>query len=91
MRPEYRKSPRRSVRNGARMAGPDGSALGKCLILDLSGTGARLETNAPKALPAEFILLLSHDGRLHRKCSVAWRSETAIGVRFLPGRPAKQK
>ena len=89
MRPEYRKSTRRSVRNGARMAGSDGAALGKCLILDLSGTGARLETNASKALPDEFILLLSHDGRLHRQCEVAWRSETAIGVRFLPGRPAK--
>jgi hypothetical protein len=91
MRPEYRKSARRYVRTGARMAGADGSALGRCLILDLSGTGARLETNASKALPDEFILLLSHDGRLHRKCAVAWRSETAIGVRFLRGRPAKQK
>jgi hypothetical protein len=91
MRPEYRKSTRRSVRNGARMAGSDGSTLGKCVILDLSGTGARLETNASKALPDEFILLLSHDGRLHRQCSVAWRSETAIGVRFLAGRLAKQK
>ena len=86
MRPEHRKSPRRFVRNGARMASADGRALGPCLILDLSGTGARLKTNASETLPDEFILLLSHDGRLRRQCSVAWRSPTAIGVRFVSGR-----
>jgi len=87
MRPEHRKSPRRFVHNGARMARADGSALGPCLILDLSDTGARLKIDASQTLPDEFILLLSHDGRLHRQCSVAWRSPTAIGVRFLSRRP----
>jgi hypothetical protein len=60
-------------------------------MLDLSGTGARLETKAPEALPDEFILLLSHDGRLHRQCSVAWRSANSIGVRFLPRQQVKRK
>jgi hypothetical protein len=87
MRPEYRRSTRRSVHNGARMARADGTVLGTCLILDLSGTGARLKTDASEALPDEFILVLSHDGRLHRQCSVAWRSPTAIGVQFLRRRP----
>lgn len=86
MRPEYRKSTRRSVRQGARIVSADGAALGSCVMLDLSGTGARLETDAVDVLPDEFILLLSHDGRLHRQCSVAWRSAKSIGVRFLPRR-----
>jgi hypothetical protein len=61
------------------------------MMLDLSDTGACLETDASEALPDEFILLLSHDGRLHRQCSVAWRSEKSIGVRFLPRRQINPK
>jgi hypothetical protein len=91
MRPEHRKSTRRFVRHGARIVGADGTALGPCVMLDLSGTGARLETDASEVLPDEFILLLSHDGRLHRQCSVAWRSAKTIGVRFLPRRQINQK
>lgn len=85
MRPEHRKSPRRKVRNGARMIGANGSVLGTCVMIDLSATGAQLQVKAPDTLPDELILLLSHDGQLRRPCSVAWRSETAIGVRFVVG------
>jgi hypothetical protein len=91
MSPEHRKSTRRFVRNGARIVGTDGSALGSCVMIDISGTGARLKTDTSKALPNEFILLLSHDGRLHRRCTVAWRSATDVGVRFLIGRQSNQK
>jgi hypothetical protein len=91
MRPEYRKSTRRFVRHGARIVGADGSALGPCVMIDISGTGARLKTDASEVLPDEFILLLSHDGRLHRRCAVAWRTETAVGVRFLTGRQGNRK
>jgi hypothetical protein len=91
MRPEYRKSTRRSVRHGARIVGADGSALGPCVMIDISGTGARLKTDASEVLPDEFILLLSHDGRLHRRCAVAWRSAKTVGVRFLTGRHDDRK
>jgi len=90
MRQELRSSTRRFVRQGAKIVAADGSALGTCQMLDVSGTGARLKTDAPGALPDEFILLLSHDGRLRRRCSVAWRSETAIGVRFILDRSIKR-
>jgi PilZ domain len=91
MRPEYRKSTRRFVRHGARIVSSDGSALGQCVMIDISDTGARLKTDASQALPDEFILLLSHDGRLHRQCTVAWRSATAVGVRFFTGRQSNRK
>ena len=89
MRQELRSNTRRFVRQRAKIVAADGSALGTCLMLDVSGTGARLKTDAPGVLPDEFILLLSHDGRLRRQCSVAWRSETAIGVRFILERSIK--
>jgi hypothetical protein len=60
-------------------------------MIDISDTGARLKTDASQALPDEFILLLSHDGRLHRQCTVAWRSATAVGVRFFTGRQSNRK
>lgn len=91
MNPEYRKSTRRFVRHGARIVDADGTALGPCVMVDISDTGARLETVASPALPNEFILLLSHDGRLRRQCAVAWRSPTTVGVRFLTGRQSNQK
>ncbi len=86
MSPEYRKSKRRLVRQSAKMVGSDGSALGSCLMTDISGSGARLKVDGSEALPDQFILLLSHDGELRRTCSVVWRSETAVGVRFFPDR-----
>lgn len=84
MRPEYRMNKRRFVHQGARMLSADGSALGTCLMIDISGTGARLKVDASDALPEQFILLLSHDGKLRRECSVIWRSGNGVGVRFLP-------
>lgn len=80
---EYRKSTRRYVHHGARMICTDGSVLGTCVMADLSATGARLQVQQPAALPDEFILLLSHTGQLRRKCSVTWRAETEVGVKFL--------
>jgi hypothetical protein len=61
------------------------------MMVDISGTGARLKINASQALPDEFILLLSHDGRLHRRCTVAWRSAMTVGVRFLTSRQGNRK
>jgi PilZ domain len=75
MRPDHRKTNRRYVRNGARMIRADGSALGACIMINISAAGACLQVETPDALPDEFILLLSHDGQLRRPCSVKWRSE----------------
>jgi PilZ domain len=52
-------------------------------MADLSATGACLHVDEPAALPDEFVLLLSHTGRLRRKCAVAWRADSAVGVKFI--------
>jgi len=52
-------------------------------MADLSATGACLHVEEPAALPDEFVLLLSHTGRLRRMCAVAWRAESAVGVKFI--------
>ena len=87
MRPEHRNSRRCHVLHGARIAFADGSTVQGCRMLDISGTGARLEVKKAEALPDQFILLLSRDGRLQRQCSVVWRSATTLGVEFVPDCP----
>ena len=52
-------------------------------MIDVSATGARLKLDKPDPLPKQFVLLLSHNGDLRRLCSVAWQSETTVGVQFI--------
>jgi PilZ domain len=64
------------------MLGLDGSALGACVIADVSAGGARLLVKPATNLPNRFLLVLSWDGQLQRECRVAWRSINTVGVRF---------
>jgi hypothetical protein len=80
---ENRASRRRSINHGARIAALDGGVLQSCRIIDISGTGARLGVLQPETVPEQFLLLLSHDGKLHRICSVVWRRDKAVGVQFI--------
>ena len=89
-RNEKRKNVRRSVRQGAALAGLDGSPLGTCVMVDVSAGGARLMVQTPADLPDQFDVVLSRSGKLRRSCLVVWRSETIVGVRFLPIEGAKR-
>jgi hypothetical protein len=84
---EKRRSKRYAVLHGARLTEPDGAELGSCRIINISQTGARLQTTLAPTLPEHFILVLSHTGGLRRQCAVVWRSDTAVGVEFLPDNP----
>jgi PilZ domain len=91
MAAEHRKSTRRAVSQGARIALVDGSILGTCLVCDLSVTGARLELEPPVfPVPDHFLLLLSYDGRLRRQCSVVWRKGDSVGVEFIADRASSK-
>lgn len=48
MRPEFRKKKRRYISHGARIVLANGSLLENCRIIDISGTGARLEIKNSK-------------------------------------------
>jgi hypothetical protein len=49
---------------------------------DVSAGGARLTLQTPDKLPDQFLLLLSRDGQLLRRCRLVWQSENTAGVRF---------
>lgn len=86
-RGEFRRSKRHYVWSGARIARADGSAVEFCRLLDISDGGARLEVANAEALPDNFTLLLSYDGRMYRQCAVVWRSQGSVGVEFVPDFP----
>jgi hypothetical protein len=52
-----------------------------CLIRNQSDTGASLEVVSPLAIPAQFTLLIVADC-LRCGCTVIWRTERLIGVKF---------
>ena len=83
MHSESAQDVRRTVRIGTRIVRADGSSLGTCLMVDISGAGARLKLETSDPLPDQFILLLSHSGQLCRHCSVEWQSGTEVEVRFV--------
>jgi hypothetical protein len=59
-----------------------GALVTPCALRDISITGARIAVSDPAGIPDEFVLLLTKNGRVRRSCSLVWRGETNIGVRF---------
>ena len=52
-------------------------------LSDLSATGARVSIVAPKDIPERFTLHFSDNAP--RRCRLAWRSRSSIGVEFVNG------
>lgn len=83
MRRESRKAYRRAVSLTAMILNGDKSMVGLCTVLNMSSTGAMIESPLASGVPNEFILLLSKDGKVRRQCKISWRTETAIGAQFV--------
>ncbi|MBI2714230.1 MAG: PilZ domain-containing protein [Rhizobiales bacterium] len=83
MLPEKRKARRRSLERRVWIDLGDGSPVVECVLRDISNTGGKLLFTAPKELPDQFVLRLSMDGRVARKCRGVWKSGNEIGVTFL--------
>jgi hypothetical protein len=77
-----RKHSRVALVYGGRLVARDGSFASKCVVVDISAMGARLKIDDPAAVPDEFVLLLSRGGETQRHCTVVWRGEGDMGVRF---------
>ncbi len=52
-----------------------------CTIRNLSDAGAALDVTSPVGIPERFTLLVQADGT-HLACTVVWRKEKRIGVKF---------
>ncbi|MBB5045807.1 hypothetical protein HNR60_000542 [Rhodopseudomonas rhenobacensis] len=61
-----------------------GFAARRCVVLDLSASGAKITLDSPQALNAKLRLAFSRDARQGRNCEVVWRRGSTFGVKFTP-------
>ena len=80
---EQRKSPRKPLHANGFIYAADGRPIGACQVEDVSVGGAKLIHAIGTELPAHFVLSLSRNGQVRRRCEVAWRAKDHIGVRFV--------
>lgn len=93
MRYELRKHRRIELNYTARILSVGGEAICDCALVDVSQGGARIAVLAGGIVPDEFLLSLSTNSDVLRRCQVAWRTEEEIGVNFLksPGTTGAMK
>lgn len=76
-----RKASRRALNYPAKIVANDGSWDRDCRVVDVSDNGARLTTESPSELPADFVLAFT--ARTGRRCRLAWTEDKEIGVQFI--------
>ena len=87
-RSELRKSVRKRAHYQALIRFAGGVVECDCALADVSDGGAKLAISSPHEIPDEFTLVLSERYKLIHRCSVVWRADGYIGVRFLKDAPA---
>jgi len=86
MTADKRRNPRKAFKAFSAVAfiyTIDGRPVGPCRLLDMSASGAKVVLpDEAKEIPTEFLLALSRDGKVRRRCQTKWREGENIGVRF---------
>ena len=82
MHPNKRIQKRQHVKVKAIIIDTAGKILGRCMVVNVSASGAKLTLPVATETPIEFDLVLTRDGAVRRHCEVAWRSGNDIGVMF---------
>ena len=72
-------------RQPVNLMGSDGTWRRRCVLLDVSNTGARIEVEGTlDVLQAkEFFMVLSSTGLAYRRCELVWIDGTTAGVHFI--------
>lgn len=83
---ERRRAARQDMQWRGLIVDAAGAILGRCLMVNVSATGAKLLLAAAEDVPDSFVLILAKNGEVKRQCEVTWRAEKSIGVQFI--RPA---
>lgn len=77
---DKRSASRQSVFRFARLVLPDRSVV-KCVIKDISSTGARVAIEGNFAIPPHVVLKIDQIGQT-TEADVIWQDETEIGLHF---------
>jgi PilZ domain len=79
---EKRRNFRKAIARQVWVDLEDGKPAIGCMLGNLSDTGANVILPSGQELPHEFVLRLSADGRVARRCRIAWKTATEAGVAF---------
>ena len=60
-----------------------GFAARRCVVQDISTSGAKLIVDEPEMMPARLRLAFARDARTGRTCQVVWRRGKSLGVKFV--------
>ena len=60
-----------------------GFAARRCVVQNMSSTGAKITIDDPNMLPAKLRLAFTRDARTGRPCEVVWRRGKSVGVKFV--------
>jgi hypothetical protein len=78
---ERRREARQKVQLPVGLEGPSGVL--PCTLSNLSLRGGELEIPIDIALPKQFALRMTNDGKIRRGCNVIWRRGNRVGVSFF--------
>jgi hypothetical protein len=87
-RSELRQSKRKELHYRAWIVPAPKQPAHECMLADFSDTGAKIQRPIAIEVPDEFVLLLTSDGRLGRRCRVVWRSMDHVGIEFVRSPPS---
>ena len=76
-----RRAPRMRTIKGASLVLPRSESTFSCVMRNVSETGALVELPSTIGVPQE-VTLQTADGMVNRSCSVAWRTQTRLGLTF---------
>ena len=78
-----KREARKSLRHAGWITLDGGFAARKCVVQNMSSTGAKITIDDPNMLPAKLRLAFTRDARTGRPCEVVWRRGKSVGVRFV--------
>src|SRR3954452_24941364 len=88
MTTERRTEPRRDLQQPAWIVTDD--SIIPVAIANISKSGAKIKTKRTVKVPPEFLLYLTEDGQVRRRCRRVWQIEVCVGVSLKPDqRPLK--
>jgi hypothetical protein len=74
---------RKSLRQPGWITLDGGFAARRCVVHNMSSTGAKITIDDPNMLPAKLRLAFTRDARTGRPCEVVWRRGKSVGVKFV--------
>ena len=80
---DKKREPRKSLGQSGWITLEGGFAARRCVVQDISTTGAKITVDDPNVLPARWRLAFARDARTGRTCQVVWRRGKSVGVKFV--------